>query len=105
METGMTAIDIIRENIRKSDSCEARHVQSVPIREEHEGKVVWDGVVEVFELDDPDATTAYGWRHENDDGRMVTNVVIGVEPINRPRDAVRAAVVAEMRLTMAPGRH
>lgn len=93
----MTAIDIIRENIRKNDGCEARHVQSVPIREEHDGKVVWEGVVEVFELDGyPDATMAYGWRFENDEGRMVTQVVFGVEPIDGPRAAVQAAVVAEM---------
>jgi hypothetical protein len=72
--------------------------QSVPIREEFEGKTVWDGVVHVFDLvGHPTANRAYAWSYERDDGQRRFFAVLHVQPITSPRDAVRAAIVAEAR--------
>jgi hypothetical protein len=73
-------------------------VQSVPVREEFEGKTVWDGVVHVFDLaGHPKAKTAYAWSYERPDGKRRFFAVLGVPPIDSPLDAVRAAIVAEAR--------
>lgn len=45
----------------------------------------------------PDASTAYAWTYEDDDGKLHHLAVLGVPPINSPVDAVRAAAVAESR--------
>jgi hypothetical protein len=76
----------------------ASFVQFVPIREEHNGQTVWDGTVEVFDLSGhPKATRAYAWSYERDDGNRRFIAVLHVPPITGPRDAVRAAIVAEQR--------
>ena len=35
--------------IRRLHGVEAKHVESVPVKETFQGKTVWDGIVEVFE--------------------------------------------------------
>ncbi|HXY16485.1 MAG TPA: hypothetical protein VEI26_18485, partial [Terriglobales bacterium] len=79
---------------------EATHVESVPVKEEFQGKVVWEGVVEVFELiGHATAHRAYAWSHDTDDPhnphRHVT--VLHLHPIKSAQDAVRAAIVQEFR--------
>ena len=76
----------------------ATFAQAVPVHETHEGKTVWDGVVHVFDLaGQPTAKRAYAWSYERDDGRRRFFAVLHVPPIISPRDAVRAAIVAEAK--------
>jgi hypothetical protein len=76
----------------------ATFVQSVPIREMHGEQLVWEGTVHIFDpADNSKATRAYAWSYAMDDGRRMFFAVLGVPPINTPRDAVRAAIVAEAR--------
>ena len=77
----------------------ANFVQAVPVHETHEGKTVWDGVVSVFDLQGSPtgATRAYAWSYERDDGRRRFFAVLHTGPIQSPRDAVRAAIVAEAK--------
>ncbi len=75
----------------------ATYVQSVPVHEEHKGQTVWDGMVAVFDLaGHPKATRAYAWSYEREGGRRFI-AVLHVPPITGPREAVRAAIVAEKR--------
>lgn len=76
----------------------ATFVQFVPIHEEHNGETVWDGTVAVFDLTDhPQATRAYAWSYERPDGKRRFFAVLHIPPIIGPREAVRAAIVAEQR--------
>ena len=76
----------------------ATYVQSVPIHEEHNGQAVWDGMVAVFDLaGHQKATRAYAWSYERPDGKRGFFAVLHMPPIASPRDAVRAAIVAERR--------
>ncbi len=75
----------------------AEHLESVPITEAFNGETVWDGVVEVFALPDHPAGKAYAWRHEADSGRWRYVAVLHHPPLDTPRKAVQAAVVAEYR--------
>jgi hypothetical protein len=72
----------------------------VPIKETFQGKTVWEGIVEVFELvGHPKAPRVYAWAHETDDPnkprRHVT--VLHIHPVTSPILAVRAAILQEFR--------
>lgn len=78
----------------------ATFVQSVPIHEEHAGQTVWDGTVAVFDLSGhPRAKRAYAWSYERPDGKRRFMAVLHAGPVTGPREAVRAAIVAESRAT------
>jgi hypothetical protein len=96
----MTYIDELRTVIRRLHGVESTHVESVTIKETFQGKTVWEGVVEVFDLiGHPTATRLYAWAHATDDPehhrRHVT--VLHSHPIQSARDAVRAAIAQEFR--------
>ena len=79
---------------------ESKHVESVPVKETFQGKTVWEGIVEVFDLHGHSvASRVYAWAHDTDDPekprRHVT--VLHSHPITSARDAVRAAIVQEFR--------
>ena len=73
--------------------------QSVPVRESFEGKPVWEGVVHIFHLSGhPKAKTAYAWSAATDGStKRRYYTVLGIPPVNSPRDAVRAAIIQEYR--------
>ena len=88
------------ETIRKLHGVKAKHTKSVPVKETFEGQMVWDGIVEVFELKGhPKASKAYAWANDTDDPlhpkRQVT--VLHIPPVTSPELAVRAAIVKEYR--------
>jgi hypothetical protein len=93
-------ISELRDVIRKLHGVEAKHVESVPITETFQGKTVWDGVVEVFELHGhPKAPKVYAWAHETDDPKKPKRhvTVLHIPPVISPVLAVRAAIVQEFR--------
>ena len=96
----MTYLEELRDVIRRLHGADARHVESVPVKETFQGKTVWEGIVEVFALaGHATATKVYAWAHDTDDPdkprRHVT--VLHGHPITSARDAVRAAIVQEFR--------
>lgn len=78
----------------------ATFVQSVPIREEHDGATVWDGVVHVFDLKDSPtgASRVYAWSYQKNVGERRFFAVLHLPPIQSPLDAVRAAIVQEHKM-------
>lgn len=96
----MTYIEELRDVIHKLHGAKATHVESVPVQESFHGKTLWDGVVEVFDLDGhPDTNRIYAWSHDTDDPahpkRYVT--VLHIPPAVSPQTAVRAVIVQEFR--------
>jgi len=88
----------LRTAVESQHGGTAIYVQSVPVHEEHGGETVWDGMVAVFDLaGHPAATRAYAWSYERPDGKRRFFAVLHVPPVASPRDAVRAAIVAEQR--------
>ncbi len=78
--------------------CESRWVESVPVHEKHEGKTVWDGEVQVFDLvGHPKAKRAYAWSHATEGTKRRFHAVLGLPPVDGPVMAVRTAVLAEYR--------
>jgi hypothetical protein len=101
----MNNIDELRDIIRKLHGAEATHRESVHVHEVFQGKTIWQGIVEVFDLKGhPKTDTAYAWSHDTDDPenprRHVT--VLHIDPALSPLKAVRAAIMQEYRTNAEP---
>jgi hypothetical protein len=93
-------IEELKDVIHRLHGVKATHVKSVPVKEAFEGRTVWDGTVEVFNLKGhPKAKKAYAWAHDTDDPlhpkQQVT--VLHIPPVTSPELAVRAVIVKEYR--------
>ena len=88
---------VVREVERHG--CDSTHAKSVPVKETFEGQTAWEGIVEVFDLEGhPTATRCYAWSHALEGTEIRRYVaVLHHGPIDSPENAVRAAVVAEVR--------
>jgi hypothetical protein len=96
----MTYIDELREAIRRLHGGDATHVASVAVKETHEGRTLWEGVVEVFDLHGhATANRVYAWAHETDSPKRSKRhvAVLHTGPVTSPETAVRAAIVQEFR--------
>ena len=83
--------------IREMHGCESTWLGSEPVTETYQGAVVWEGRVQVFEVQGhPEASRCYCWSHAVDgtDERKVF-CVLGLPPVDSPAAAVRAAIVDE----------
>src|SRR5713101_7655989 len=91
-------IEELKVAIRYLYGVEATHVESVPIKETFQGKTVWEGIVEVFELHGhPKASRVYAWSHETDNPERPERhvAVLHIHPVTSPLMAVRAAIREE----------
>jgi hypothetical protein len=86
--------------IRKLHGSFATHIETVPVKETHDGQTVWEGEVEVFDLHDhPKTERVYAWAHDTADAdrpkRHVT--VLHIPPVISPVLAVRASIIQDYR--------
>ena len=89
----MTYIEELRDVIRKLHGVESRYVESVQVKEMFQGRTVWEGVVEVFDLiGHPNATRLYAWSHQTDD------------PKQPRRHVTRPAPIGHLSVTSCPSR-
>jgi hypothetical protein len=92
-------ISELQDVIRKLHGVESRHLESVSIKEEFQGKTVWEGVVEVFELiGHPKASRLYAWSHDANGAKKRHVTVLHLAPIDSPEAAVRASIARDYRL-------
>jgi hypothetical protein len=94
----MSHIEELRDMIHKLHGGKATHRESVPVKEVFQGQTVWDGIVEVFNLEGhPHANTAYAWLHDTGiKGEPAKHVaVLHVPPVVSPLTAVRAFIIRE----------
>lgn len=96
----MTPIQELQLVIRKVHRADTQHLESVPVTERHMGKVVWNGIVEVFRLrGHPQTNRVYGWVHDTGEcgrrKRFVT--VLHIPPVVSPQTAVQAAIVQDLK--------
>lgn len=92
------SIEALQEAIRNMHGCASTFVERVPIREMHDGAVVWDGEVCVFDITGhPKALRCYAWSHATTGEKRRFVAVLGLGPVDSARSAVQAAIVAEAR--------
>ncbi len=96
----MDYIEEIQAAILNLHGCTSTYIETVPVHEEFQGETVWQGEVEVFEIEGhPKATRAYGWGHasgEDDQARRYVTV-LELPPVDSPQTAVQAAVMSEIK--------
>jgi hypothetical protein len=90
-------IDELRDVIRKLHGAEATHVETVPVKETFKGQTVWEGDVEVFDLENhPQAKRVYAWSHgDPDNPQHIT--VLQIPPAVTPQKAVQVAIAGMFR--------
>ncbi len=91
--------DDLKHAIESQHGGQAAFLQAVPVKEEFEGRTVWEGVVSVFALvGHPKASRAYAWSHPVEGStKHRYYAVLHVPPVDSPAAAVRAAIVADAR--------
>jgi len=76
------------------------HSKSDCVHEVFQGRTVWQGEVEVFDLTGrPKAKRAYGWSHregKNDEGERFV-AVLEIPPVVSPVTAVCASIVSDAK--------
>lgn len=93
-----TRAEQFKQVVEKACQCKARHVASKTIIEGFEGDVVWNGIVEVFDLKGhPEAKRCYAFYFVQDNGETVIKTVLGVPPIDSEVSAVRTAIAGMPR--------
>jgi len=86
--------------IHELHGAKATHRESVPVTETWQGKTIWDGVVEVFDLHGhPKTDTAYAWLHDSGDPEKSLQpvAVLRIHPALSPLAAVQTFIVQGIR--------
>jgi hypothetical protein len=90
----------LRTAILKMHGCESVFLKTEHVHEVLQGKTVWLGEVEIFNLiNHPAAKHAYAWAHlegeKNDKTRFVA--VIELPPVRDAKTAVQASILADLK--------
>ena len=91
------SINELKNAIRTMHGCDSRHVESVAVVERFEGKIAWQGTVEVFDLiAHPKAKRAYAWTYRDED-HVRSVAVLEIPPLDSAKSAVKVAIAAIAR--------
>jgi hypothetical protein len=94
----MDYIAELRATIRRLHRCEASHTRTEPVRQVIDGRVLWEGKVEVFALlGHDDALRCYAWGDLDPAGRWQVTTVLAIPPVVSAETAVLAAVAARIK--------
>lgn len=93
-------LDRLQVAVQELHKCGAVHRATVPVHEAFQGKIVWQGNVEVFDLNGhPKANRCYAWSHldgPNDQGERFV-AVLEIPPVESAVTAVRVQIVKDAR--------
>jgi hypothetical protein len=90
-------IPALQDAIRHLHGCEAIHVTTVPLHETLDGKTVWEGDVEVFQLvGHPTAARAYAWSEATMGTKRRPFAVLHGLLVDSPAKAVQASIFADV---------
>jgi hypothetical protein len=96
----MTYLEELDGVIVKLHGCEASPVETVAVEETHQGKTVWEGEVEVFDLaGHPRAARCYAWGLPDETGTLQIVTVLEIPPVDSALMAVRVALASGARGT------
>ena len=91
----------------KLHGCDAEYIETVPVTETFQDRIVWEGDVEVFNIrGHPKAVRGYGWGHvtgESDQSRRYFTV-LELPPVDSPQTAVKAAIMSEIKNAREKGK-
>jgi len=87
----------LKTAVERLYNCQSKWVESVPVKETFQGQIVWEGIVEVFELiGHPTAKKCYAWSHlVNESGKRKFIAVLQEGPVDSPEKAVKVYIVSK----------
>ncbi len=92
------SIRSLKQAIRDLHGCDSTWVESVPVKETFQDKVIWEGTVQVFNLQGhPTAKRCYAWSHHTKEKKRHFVAVLHQGPVDSPVAAIRAAIIQEYR--------
>jgi hypothetical protein len=94
--TSETSIEVLQKAILDLHGCKATWIKSAPFKEVFEGETVWEGIVQVFEVDHPKSNLCYAWSHALDNSKKRRFfAVLHQGVVDSPQKAVRAVIVRD----------
>lgn len=97
MSKKATDILLLQAAIQQLHKCGAIHHKTVFVDEKFEGKTIWSGEVEVFELiGHPKAANCFAWMHHEEGKGARPIALLERWPINSPQTAVRTAIALDL---------
>lgn len=94
----MEYIPELRATIRRLHRCEASHTRTEKVKQVADGRVLWEGKVEVFALlGHDDALRCYAWGDLDNAGRWEVTTVLAIPPVVSSETAVLAALAAKIK--------
>jgi hypothetical protein len=100
VENKQEYLDRLQVAVSQLHNCGALWRSTVPVHEVFQGKTVWAGDVEVFDLNGhPKAKRAYAWSHldKPDDSEERFVAVLESPPVNSALTAVQVSIVADAK--------
>jgi hypothetical protein len=91
-------IEKLRNVIFQRHGCKSSWIESLPVHDVFNGKIIWDGLVEVFRLSGhPKANIVYAWIDQSgkDDTRALIETVLELPPVDSPLSAVQTSMIAD----------
>jgi hypothetical protein len=75
----------------------ARHITSTPVIEIFDGSLMWEGVVETFDVTcNPNVKRCYGFSYREDDTLMYATIA-ETDEVNSPKMAVKTFVASRVQ--------
>ncbi len=98
------SVAALKETVENLSGAGATFRETASVHEEHEGQMVWQGEVAVFDLKGhPSASIAYAWSDPGTGSdRRCFYVVLHKGPVKSPEDAVRASIAHAYRDARGP---
>jgi len=94
----VTDIQKLQAVIKQLHGCEALHVSTIPVHEQFQGKTVWSGDVELFDVQGhPKAKRCYAWSYLDDAKVQQFTTVLELPPVTSAQSAVKADIVARFK--------
>lgn len=90
-------IGSIQDAILRTHGCVASYLESVPVKEVFQGRVAWEGDVEVFSVEHPKAKLCYAWGFKDDAGQWQYVAVLNTPPVDSPKRAVQAYIFTQVK--------
>ena len=92
----MEYLEALEDAINKGYGCKSKHLKTVPTKLTHDGVIIWDGEVEVFEIiGHPKAKKCYGWGFEKEKGEIEFVTVLEILPVIDTETAVKAYLASQ----------
>ena len=93
------SVEDLQRAVEQMHNCRASLRETVQVREQFRKKVVWEGIVHVFDLEGhPAALTCYAWSAPIEGSKKRKfYAVLHVLPVTSPVEAVRAAIIQDHR--------